>query len=118
LGNGIQARLWAIGAAQWGAIVKVGANVPLPVPGGLFGGRRVDSGPLSQLARPGRVTTRFQNRGPLAEYIDQEPCQPYALSLAPMAHAVQAIVPITGADERQAVWPTCAAPLDGAEAVL
>ena len=58
------------------------------------------------------------NLGELHEHVIQEKSQPDAFAFAVFAHHVHAVVPVTGADERQAVLATSEAPQDGSHTVF
>ena len=65
---------------------------PLQLRGMFLPGLRL----LGGAAAPGNV-------GKVAERLQQEPAEPYALALARLADAVHAVVPVAAEDQRQAV---------------
>ncbi len=50
-----------------------------------------------------RGITRVRVHRELPDHRDEEPCHPHALALAVLADPIHAIVPVTGAEQRQAV---------------
>ena len=66
----------------------------------------------------GCVAARARQLGELREHFVQEEAQPDAFALALIAHQVHAVVPVAGADQRQAVLAEAQAVPDGAHAVL
>ena len=80
---------------------------------------------LAQLSRfalatfsEGQVTTQACHLRELHEHVIQEKSQPDAFASALFADHVHAVVPVTGADEREAVLPACEALQNGSHTVF
>ncbi len=104
--------------AQRGAVVEPGAAIPAAVPGVLFdvfaqtvAFRCAEFGEIGVVVLP-------RQRAELAQHLDQEEAQPDALALAVDADPIHAVVPVAGADQRQAVFTKAHAVPDGAHAML
>src|SRR3989304_6156196 len=100
------------------AVIKVSAAVPLAIPAMLLDVpahlRRLLPATLDE----GRITMHAGNLTEPHEHFIQEKTQPDALALAVHAYNVHAVVPVTGADERQAVHAERETAQDGAHTVL
>jgi len=66
----------------------------------------------------GQVTTIAGDLGEPQEHFIKEKSQPYAFALPLCAHKVHTVVPVTGTDERQAVFSGPEAHHDGPHAVV
>src|SRR5204863_2588628 len=106
-----------LGRAERGAVVEVGAAVPVAIPR-LLEHRRHSlalSGP-TDCAR--RVPARSHQRGEIVKDLRQEPAEPDALAAALVSDTVHAVVPVPGADQGKAMRADGEPTLDGADAVL
>src|SRR3546814_12465142 len=89
----------------WGAIVVVGAPVPVAIPAAGFDTLAQVTRQFAVLARQCRVALRGADRRKIGAYPDQEPGQPHAFAAATGTDPVEAVVPVAVADSRQAVRP-------------
>jgi hypothetical protein len=115
--NRIDAALRPLGGAERSAVVEVGAPIPVAVPRHLEVARQ----PLalrSPATRVVEIAAQASDRGEFREDPREEPAQPHALSAAKMTDAVHAVVPVSGADQRQPVRSAGDGSVDGARAVL
>ena len=104
--------------AERRAVVEVSAPVPFAVPAVLF-----DIAAQAERLPPGSVLRRTDRHAAARlaeshEHFIQEESQPDAFALAVLAHQVHAVVPVAGADERQAVLAEAEAPQNGPHAVF
>ena len=104
--------------AHWRAVVEKGAQIPLAVPRVFFDGFGIGSCALAKFFGEFIFAARFAKRGEFVQHIAQEPRHPHAFAFAVHADAVEAIVPIAGANERQIVRAVSAAFFNGAAAML
>ena len=117
LRDGVDAALGQLRGAERRAVVEVGAPVPVSVP------RLLEHGlePLA-FAPPavgsGGVAARGHDRAEIAQNLRHEPAEPHALAAAAVPDTVHAVVPVAGADQRQAVGAPGEPALDRANAVL
>jgi hypothetical protein len=102
LGDGVDAALVALGGAEPGAVVEGRAPVPAAVPGSRLLRRSQRLG----MGAPAPGAIRIAGVGEGREDRDgaqEQPAEPDALALAALADPVHAVVPVAGADQRQAV---------------
>src|SRR4029078_1770138 len=100
------------------AIVKVGPAIPLTIPTMLLDIlAHVRRFALAAFCK-GTITTQASHLRKLHEHVIQEKSQPDAFASAVFADHVQAVVPVTGADEWEAVLPTSEALQNGSHAVF
>src|SRR5271156_3924924 len=118
LGNCVNAAFGVLRGAQRRAVVEISAAVPLAIPAIVFQSSLeaadVQAPRLSTLA----LATAIRELCKLPQDGVQEPAEPYAFALAVLSHAVHAVVPVTGAHQRQAVTSHIQAAVQGARAVL
>src|SRR6185369_3076953 len=98
------------------AVVEIGAPVPLSIPPvplyvpAHFGGFR------QAALREGNIAPGAGNLCKLYEYVVEKKAQPDALAHALDSHQIHAVVPVTGAHERQPVTAESETPQDGVNA--
>ena len=114
----VDTALRVLGRAQRSAVVEVRPPIPVAVPaGGLQ--RPPERIPVrAPHARTLSFAAGFGDRRPLGEGRVQEPAEPDALAPALGADSIHPIVPVAGADQRQAVAADREAPVERACAVL
>src|SRR3546814_12999381 len=76
----------------WGAIVVVGAPVPVAIPAAGFDTLAQVTRQFAVLARQCRVALRGADRRKIGAYPDQEPGQPHAFAAATGTDPVEAVV--------------------------
>src|SRR5574341_496718 len=104
--------------SQRRAIVEVGAAVPLAIPAILLDILAHVSRLPPATFGEGYVTVPVGNLSEPHEDFIQEKPQPDTFACAVLPHNVHAVVPVTGADERQAVLTKSEAPQNGAHTVF
>src|SRR5439155_307004 len=110
--------LVARGGAERRAVVVEAAAIPCPVPSRAL---ERDAQPRAMLLVAGRarlVAAGLAAAQEGAQHGVEEEAHPHALALAVAAHPVHAVVPVTGAEQRQAVPPAGERSFDRAAAVL
>src|SRR5262249_3962829 len=118
LHDGVDAALVVLLRAEGGAVVEVGAAIPVAVPGvGLDGLTELLRARVTQI-RPSAIRTGLRQWLERAEAGDVEPPDPDALPLPPGANEVHAVVPIARAHERQPVGAQPPTVVEGAGTVL
>src|SRR5438552_16800180 len=88
--------------AERRAIVVEGPKVPLPIPRDPLGRVSESHGRVSPLAGFARVALNLQHIGKVLHYVNEEPSEPNAVTLAVDSNPGQAVVPIAAAD----AWET------------
>jgi len=66
----------------------------------------------------GQITMQVCYFNETHEHFIEEKCEPDAFAFAVFPHHVHAVIPVTGADERQAMFPKSEAPQDSSDAVI
>ena len=100
------------------AIVEIGAPIPLAVPGVFLDVFLQCFASARQRSAKGDVLARARQLGKLREHIVKKKGQPDAFAAAFFSDQVHAVIPIAGADQRQAVLAKFQAVLDRAHAML
>ena len=114
----IDAALGTGGRAERGAVVEVGAPVPLAVPAVQLEVARERGALLIAARGEQRIAAPARKLAELGEHRAEEESEPHALAAAPDAHQVHAVVPVARPHERQAVRADAQAVLDRPHAVL
>ena len=116
LRDGVDAALLAVLRTQRRAVVVVAAAIPRAVPG-LLQCRAQRRGAIAP-ARRARIAACGGHRRQRVDGGQHEPAQPAAFATALRADRVHAVVPVAGADQRQAVRAAGEAGVDRQRAVL
>ena len=118
LRDGIDAAFVADGGPQRRAVIEKAAPVPVAVPG--FALHR--AGKVGGVGAPCGGTFGFLpcigQRCEGGQRGVQKPRKPHALALAPLPHPVHAVIPVAGADQRQAMHAVRKAVVQRTRAVL
>ena len=107
LGNRIDAAFIVGDRAKRRSIVEISAAIPVAVPGLALEGVLQGGGVLTPGRRALGVVMLIRQIGECYQRRIQEPAEPDALPLAAGADAVQTVVPVAGAHQRQAVRASC-----------
>ena len=118
LGNGIDAAFLALGRAKRCAIVKKSAAIPASIPAVLFKCGLKFLYPVTPGGGAFNVAAFVCNRSKGFQGREQEPAKPNAFAFSRFANAVHAVIPVAGADQRQAVGAMGQAAIKGAGAML
>src|SRR5882724_671548 len=118
LGDRVDATFGVGDGPEWGAVVEVGAAIPVTVPGvSLEGG--LEGADVAAPALGARVLAAgVRQPRELPERRVQEPAQPDALSAPFRPHPVHAVVPVAGAHQGEPVGADGEAAVEGPRAVL
>ena len=118
LRQGIDLAFRVFGGAERGAVVEIGAAIPLAVPGIFLDVFLQLRGVGGAMLGEGSVVAAAGEFGELHQHIVEEESQPDAFAASMFADEIHAVVPIAAADEREAVGAEFEAVIDGAHAVL
>ena len=100
------------------AVVEIGTAVPRSVPAVALHGGHVFVGAMAAAIHHRTIQAQGGMVGEFSERRNEEPGEPYALSLPMDADAAHPVVPVADADEGQTVRAACASAIERTKAVL
>ena len=118
LRNRIDLAFRIAGRAEWCAVVEISAPVPAAIPAVRLDVALQDASLFDAACTECAIALQVGDLRKARQHIEQEECQPHAFAAAFLADLVHTVVPVAGADQRQAVHAEAQAALDGAHAML